>query len=108
MKGLATSAGTLPDEQFTTGAKAAPHATNIMKTRINLLAVLAIITLALSSFAPAFLAQSNKPISTKELKVLLKTAKEPAEHGRIAQYYRQQSADLNASSAAHLRTALTY
>lgn len=54
-------------------------------------------------------AQDQKPLPTeKELKVLLRTAKEPAEHRRIAEYYRQRAAKLNASSTDHLRAAAVY
>ena len=72
-----------------------------MKTRINFVAVLTIITLALSFFVPVALAQSSKPISKKELKVLLKTAKDPADHRKIAEYYRQEAQRLTARSNGH-------
>jgi hypothetical protein len=76
--------------------------------RINLLALLAIITMALSSFVPTSSAQANKPISKKELKVLLKTAKEPAEHRKIAEYYQQQAQKLTAESKEHEDLAKIY
>jgi hypothetical protein len=57
-------------------------------TRINLLAILTIIALSLSSFVPVAMAAKDKPVLTKkELKVLLKTASEPADHQKIAEYY---------------------
>lgn len=76
--------------------------------RINLLALLAIITMALSSFVPTSSAQASKPITKKELKVLLKTAKEPAEHRKIAEYYRQQAQKLTAESKEHAELAEIY
>lgn len=76
--------------------------------RINLLAVLAITAVALSSFVPISSAQTNKPITKKELKVLLKTAKEPAEHKRIAEYYHQQAQKLTAESKEHAELADIY
>ena len=81
-----------------------------MKTsRIHLFAVLTIIALTLSFFVPSSMAEKNKPVlSKKELKVLLKTAKEPAEHRKIAEYYRQESQRLTASSKEHAALAEAY
>jgi hypothetical protein len=51
-------------------------------------------------------AGDKKPvISKKELKVLLKTAKEPADHSKIAEYYRQEAARLTASAKEHAEFA---
>lgn len=78
-------------------------------TRMNLLAALAIIALALSSFAPVSIAEKDKPvISKKELKTLLKNAKEPVEHRKIAEYYRQEAQRLTASSKEHSELAEIY
>ncbi len=79
-------------------------------TRINLLAILTIIALALSSFVPlATAAAKNNPVlSKKELKVLLKTAKEPAEHRKIAEYYRQEAQRLTAESEYHAEMGEIY
>lgn len=81
-----------------------------MKTaRINLLAALAIVVLASSSFIPAAMATENKPVLTKkQLKVLLRTAKEPPEHRKIAEYYRQEAQRLTASSKEHAELAAIY
>ena len=46
-------------------------------------------------------AQNQKVPTKKEFKTLLKTAKEPSEHLRIAEYYRQEAARLTASSKEH-------
>lgn len=70
-------------------------------TRIHRLVVFLIVTLALSSFATVSSAAAKSTLSKKELKVLLKTAKEPAEHRKIADYYRQQAQRLTAESKYH-------
>ena len=78
-------------------------------TRINLPAVLTIIALALSSFVPLAMAAKDKPVLTKkELKVLLKTASEPADHQKIAEYYRQKALRLRADAKEHLEMAEDY
>lgn len=81
-----------------------------MKTsRINLLAVLTIVALTVVTFAPASMAaDKNTTISKKELRVLLKTAKEPVEHRKIAEYYRQEAQRLTASSKQHTAEAEFY
>ena len=82
-----------------------------MKTaRPNSLVVLMIVFLALLSFAPAYsaAAETNPTLSKKELKVLLKSAKTPAEHLSVAAYYRQEAQQLNASSKQHSELAVTY
>ena len=81
-----------------------------MKTpRINLFAALAIIVLALSSLVPVSMASNNtQVISKKEFKVLLRTAKEPLEHQKIAQYYRPEAQRLTASSKEHAELAEIY
>lgn len=78
-------------------------------TRVTLFALLTIIALALSSFVPIAMAGNNKPVlSKKELKVLLRTAKEPPEHRRIAEYYRQEAQRLTASAKEHTELAEIY
>ena len=81
-----------------------------MKTpRINLLLTLTIITLTFLSFVPISMASTNKQvISRKEFKVLLRTAKEPPEHQKIAAYYRQEAQRLTASSKEHEEMAEIY
>lgn len=70
--------------------------------RINSLATLMIIILALASFIPiAIAAENNQVLSKNELKVLLRTAKEPAEHRRIAEHYRQQAHRLRSEAKYH-------
>jgi hypothetical protein len=73
------------------------------------IAVLAV-SLALLSLSSAYSAagESKPVISKKELKVLLKTAKEPVEHQKIADYYRQESARLIRSAKEHEDLAKLY
>lgn len=59
-----------------------------MKARINLVAALTVVAFAVSSFAPVSAVGQvtpNTPISKKEFKALLKTAKEPPEHRKVAE-----------------------
>jgi hypothetical protein len=79
-----------------------------MKTRFNLFAVLTIITLALSLFVPSSIAQTSKSINKNELKVPLKTAKEPPEHRKIAEYYRQETQRLTADAKYHQEMGEVY
>ena len=82
-----------------------------MKTlRPSLVVAAAIVALTMLSIAPAYsVGQENKPVVTKkEFKTLLKTAKEPSEHLKIAEYYRQEAARLTASSKEHAELAKTY
>jgi hypothetical protein len=73
--------------------------------------VAVIVTLTLTSFVSvSSVAQDTKPAvpTKKELKTLLKTAREPLEHLRIATYYRQEAARLTASSKEHAELAYIY
>ncbi len=53
-------------------------------------------------------ASENQVITKKEFKTLLKTAKEPVEHRKIAEYYRQEAARLTASAKEHEELAEVY
>jgi hypothetical protein len=80
-----------------------------MKTRNLALVVALIATLFGVSFVTVSFGAEKKPVLTKhELKVLLKTAKEPSEHRRIAEYYRQQAQRLTAESKEHAELAEIY
>jgi hypothetical protein len=55
------------------------------------------------------MAAKNKPVlSKKELKVLLRTAKEPPEYRKIAEYHRQEAQRLIATSKEHAELAEIY
>jgi hypothetical protein len=79
-------------------------------TRPHLLIALMIAFLTLLSFASVYpaAAQNKRTISKKELKVLLRTATEPAEHQKIAEYYRQEAQRLTTSSKEHQELAAIY
>ena len=82
-----------------------------MKTaRRNLFIVVLILSLPLLSLARGESVGGNrKPvISKKELKVLLKTATEPADHQKIAAYYRNEAQLLTNSSKEHQELAAIY
>jgi hypothetical protein len=80
-----------------------------MKTARGNLSLALIIALALVTFISAYSAAAqNKTTSKKELKVLLKTAKGPAEHQKIAAYYRQEAARLTQSAKEHEELAAIY
>jgi len=77
----------------------------------RLQAVLVVITLAWGSLAYAQTGPTETKTSvpsTKELKVLLKTANEPADHLRIAAYYRHEAERLTQSSKEHAELAAIY
>jgi len=59
----------------------------------------------LSTYAAA---SENQVITKKEFKTLLKTAKEPVEHRKIVEYYRQEAARLTASAKEHEELAEVY
>ena len=72
-------------------------------------AVALIATFAVLSLSSVYsVAQDQKIPTKKELKVLLKTAKEPQEHRRIATYYRQEAAHRRAEAKEHSELAAIY
>lgn len=81
-----------------------------MKTkRHNLIAVtLVLLTMLFVSAVYSMAAQSQPVSSKKELKALLATANTPAEHLRIAAYYRDKAQRLTASSTKHSELAAIY
>jgi hypothetical protein len=82
-----------------------------MNTLRNITVSLVLILSLLSvSSTPAFSssAKAKGSISKADLKVLLKTAQTPAEHRKIAEYYRQEAAKLAAVAKEHRDLALVY
>jgi hypothetical protein len=77
------------------------------RTNSSLVLIIALTLASVMSVYPAA-AQKNPTISKKALKVLVKTAKEPAEHQKIAAYYRQESARLTQSAKEHEDLAAIY
>ena len=72
------------------------------------LAFVLMLSLAFASLSTLAVAGETKVITKKELKTLLKTAKEPVEHRKIAEYYRQEAARLTASAKEHEELAEIY
>ena len=81
-----------------------------MKTARTNSSLALIVALSLASFTSIYpaSAESNPTISKKEVKVLLKTAKEPADHQKIAAYFRQEAARLRQSAKEHEELAGIY
>jgi len=74
-------------------------------------AIVVLATLAAVSLVSVYSVAQNKKSSVptrKELVTLLKTAKEPPEHRRIAAYYRQEAARLTQSAKEHSELAAIY
>lgn len=82
-----------------------------MKTlRLTAMIAAAIVALTLVSVTPAYSASGDKEsvISKKELKVLLKTASEPADHRKIAEYYRHEAKNLARRAKEHEEMGAMY
>ncbi len=81
-----------------------------MKSTKNLVstAVLIAALFTLSFTSVYTVAQTQKAPTKKELVTLLKTAKEPPEHLRIAAYYRAEAARLRQSAKEHTDLATIY
>lgn len=77
--------------------------------RINPFSALLVLTLAFSSLVPISMAANSKSVvSKKELKVLLRTAKEPADHRKIAEYYKHEAVELIKTAKEHEDLAKIY
>ena len=73
--------------------------------------IVVLATLATVSLVSVYSAAQDKKSSVptrKELVTLLKTAKEPPEHRRIAAYYRQDAVRLTQSAKEHSELAAIY
>jgi hypothetical protein len=81
-----------------------------VKSTKNLVSTAALIAALFTlSFASVYTAAQAQGVPTKkEFKTLLKTAKEPPEHLKIAEYYRHQAAKLRADAKEHAELAETY
>ena len=81
-----------------------------MKNSRNLLSIaLSITVLAIVSFTSLYsFAQDQKVPTKKELATLLKTAKEPADHLRVAAYYKQEAARQRQIAKEHADLAVIY
>jgi hypothetical protein len=74
-----------------------------MKNRTRFISnALLIATLFAVPFTPAYTLAKNQDVPTKdELATLLKTAKTPLEHHRIAMYYKQEASQARQDAATH-------
>lgn len=83
-----------------------------MKSVRRILSTVAVLTtIAALSLISVYSAAQDKKSSVptrKELVTLLKTAKEPPEHRRIAAYYRHEAASLTQSAKEHSELAAIY
>lgn len=83
-----------------------------MKNVSSALSTFAVVmTLAVTSLVSVYSVAQDKHSSVptrKELVTLLKTAKEPPEHRRIAAYYRAEAARLTQSAKEHAELATIY
>lgn len=69
-----------------------------------------VVVFVLLSVAPVYArpADRQRPLTKHELNTLLKSAKTPADHLRIAAYYREEAQRLRSSSEEYLRQAAVY
>ena len=80
-----------------------------MKKVKNFVSSFVLLVLALTSLGSVYsVAQEQKAPTKKGLVTLLKTAKEPPEHRRIAAYYQQEAAGLRESANEHSELAAIY
>ena len=84
-----------------------------MKTRIvAVMLALTLIGFGVVAVRPEAAVQSQskteKKMSSKELKQLIQNAHTPADHQRIASYYRQEAQDLRARAVEHRDLAEAY
>ena len=72
----------------------------VSRLGLQLTIALTLVALMLSSLISVYSAE-QPVVSKKELKVLLKTAKEPVDHQKIAAYYRHEAQRLRLSAREH-------
>jgi len=78
-----------------------------MKRTASILSVLSlalVMTIAAVGQAPA----KPQPLSKQQINTLIATAKTPADHGRIAQFYKSQAHDYLAESKEHEAMVAAY
>jgi len=81
-----------------------------MKSVLHHFTKLVIVVFAMLSFASVHAAATDavRPLSKHELNILVKNAKTPADHLRIASYYREEAKRLRSSSEEYLKQAAVY
>ena len=78
-----------------------------MKRTLGILSILLVLTVAALA-QPSAVAQKPEHLSNKQLNALIATARTPAEHRRIAQYYDAKSRQYLAESQEHERIMESY
>jgi len=81
-----------------------------MKTVLRRLTKLVIVSFAVLSLTSVYAAATDaqRPLSQRELNTLLKNAKTPADHLRIASYYREEAQRLRSSAEENLKQTTIY
>lgn len=81
-----------------------------MKSVLHYLTNLLIVSFAMLSFASVYAAATDtqRPLTKHELNTLLKNAKTPADHLRIASYYREEAGRLRSNAQEYLKQAAVY
>jgi len=79
-----------------------------MKRTFVFLSLAAILTFATAAQAQTARQPKAEALNSKQLTALISTAKTPAEHQRIADYYQAKSQDLLAQSIEHAQMAETF
>lgn len=81
-----------------------------MKSVLHYLTNLLIVSFAMLSFASVYAAATDaqRPPTKHELNTLLKNAKTPADHLRIASYYHEEAQRLRSSAQEYLKQAAVY
>ena len=79
----------------------------LKKYAIGTLALVALLAFAVVSTRLAR-GQDNVKLTSAELKELIKNAKEPADHQKIAQYFNQEADRLEAEAKEHVDLAAIY
>lgn len=79
----------------------------LKKYMVEALALVALLAFAVASASPVP-GQENVKLTSSELKELIKNAKEPADHQKIAQYFIQEADRLEAEAQEHLDLAAIY
>jgi Na+-transporting NADH:ubiquinone oxidoreductase subunit NqrC len=82
-----------------------------MKRTLSILSILSLaFVMTVAAFSQTTSATQTKPehLGKRQLNTLIATAKSPAEHRRIAQYYQAKAQDLLAQSKEHEQMVAAY
>jgi hypothetical protein len=79
---------------------------NMSVTAFLLVAVLSLTTLG--AMSPARGDDTNPKLTSKQLRILIASAKTPEDHQKLAAYYRDMAAEAKANAAEHERILAAY